>query len=279
MKIFNLLAILISFNLIGQNYIIKGEVFDFEVGDVIQTHEFYSIRNTYITDTYLNKSFSSNNDTVTYLIERKTYTPQFTENGETYFGMDTVVEFFTGLSDTIYMNNLTTLTHADSVYHLKDTIYTFLFSNSCPIEIFERYSNSLLSCFECTHSSTKLIKGLGYFAYESGYLNSNWPISIGTRLHYFKKNGVECGTYTTGINEIDSFTNFEIYPNPSSEIIEIKSDFYFDAYDITSIEGLTIRKNAFLDKNIKINELNSGIYFINLKLNGQTIARKRFCKI
>lgn len=278
MKLITLLLLINCTFSFSQNYFTRGEVFGFDVGDIIQTRDFYSIRNTYITRKYLEKNFSSNNDSVFYLIERKIYTPQFTQQGSTSFSMDTVTESYGNLNDTIHYFSPPILTYEDSLWHFEDTLYTSSFADNCSIDVYNIYFSPMLPCFECSFSSESYIKGLGYYKYEYGYLTGLDLISIGTSLHYYKKGNQECGTFKNFISELDLSNEVQLYPNPSSEKIQIHSDFYFDAFEIFAIDGNKVQAEYLNKKEIEISDLKPGIYFLELKSKANTIARKRFVK-
>jgi hypothetical protein len=65
----------------GQSFLTKGQVYDFNVGDVMQTQYLYSSSAMYYTEyktlTVLTKTFSMNNDTITYTLKKDLYVPAY----------------------------------------------------------------------------------------------------------------------------------------------------------------------------------------------------------
>lgn len=64
----------------------------------------------------------------------------------------------------------------------------------------------------------------------------------------------------------NNFTSFEIYPNPSSEIINFKSEYNFNRFEIINLRGKTalegeIKSNT---KSINISKLTTGTYYLRL---------------
>jgi len=87
-----------------------------------------------------------------------------------------------------------------------------------------------------------------------------------------------------GINELTKSINLNVYPNPATEesnLSFILSDHSKIKYSLTSVTGAVIIENPETTfnqgpHNIKLNtqKLNSGIYFINLELNGVKMSKK-----
>ncbi len=67
--------------------------------------------------------------------------------------------------------------------------------------------------------------------------------------------------------EEDLFEDVSIYPNPTSELINIQHENQFRNYEIMSIDGVLLRKGN-IEANrqtISVNQLPSGVYILNLK--------------
>jgi Secretion system C-terminal sorting domain len=80
---------------------------------------------------------------------------------------------------------------------------------------------------------------------------------------------------TTTVLGIDDFTknNIKIYPNPASNKIQLDVNEGLK-YTIIDAIGKTIKKGIVSNKEIDIQYLNSGLYFLELKKDSQTIIRK-----
>ncbi len=84
---------------------------------------------------------------------------------------------------------------------------------------------------------------------------------------------------TLGITELLKQNDFMLYPNPAKSVLTIKSSLEGSAtmdYDVIDVLGKTIIKNETtnLNFNINISDLNSGIYFLRLKINNSIVVKK-----
>ena len=84
---------------------------------------------------------------------------------------------------------------------------------------------------------------------------------------------------TIGITELLKQNDFMLYPNPAKSVITIKSTLEGSAtidYDVIDVLGKTIIKNETTNLNFNINiaDLNSGIYFLRLKINNSIVVKK-----
>ncbi len=69
--------------------------------------------------------------------------------------------------------------------------------------------------------------------------------------------------------------DLRIYPNPSSEVINIRTQHSIEKYEITSLEGKVIQSGLYMNDTIDIISLGTGIYI--LKLYGRdTLLQNRF---
>jgi len=76
-------------------------------------------------------------------------------------------------------------------------------------------------------------------------------------------------TITTGINEIKDNSEFSIYPNPTSSIINIHSDSNLidKTYTVQTLAGQTILSGKSSNTNyfsIDFSSLENGIYFVTI---------------
>lgn len=69
-------------------------------------------------------------------------------------------------------------------------------------------------------------------------------------------------------------TLVKVYPNPVSDILKINSDKDFKEYEILDASGKIVSKNILTSKEININHLATGNYFIKLKDKQNTILLK-----
>ena len=66
----------------------------------------------------------------------------------------------------------------------------------------------------------------------------------------------------------------EMYPNPASEILRLKTDKAIDWVQIYNSTGQLVRTSSYTSAGINVSDLESGIYFTEIK-SGNTVARKR----
>jgi len=82
----------------------------------------------------------------------------------------------------------------------------------------------------------------------------------------------------TGIDN-SSLGNIEIYPNPASDILQIRNltDVGSTKIQIVNMHGSTISEQTLKDPNIDISNLNSGVYILKVSSKENSLI-KRFIK-
>ena len=73
--------------------------------------------------------------------------------------------------------------------------------------------------------------------------------------------------------------NFNIYPNPANDVINIEAEFDVEEVTIYNITGVMVYNEQCTMNNVQLNvsDLNSGVYFVKVVTNnGETV--KRFIK-
>ena len=73
--------------------------------------------------------------------------------------------------------------------------------------------------------------------------------------------------------------SINIYPNPTANILYIKSNYSLD-YDLFNIVGQKITSGSLLQGNNEINvkRLSDGVYFLNFFIENKTYSRKIIIK-
>lgn len=84
----------------------------------------------------------------------------------------------------------------------------------------------------------------------------------------------ENGEVTTNTNELTKNTNISVYPNPTSDIINISSENKIESYKIISVDGKTIEENNLTSNQINVENLQEGTYLLKLKLADKVITKK-----
>jgi hypothetical protein len=91
---------------------------------------------------------------------------------------------------------------------------------------------------------------------------------------------VDLGCYEYGsalsTNDFDSFSNFSIYPNPTSDVVTIKSNENIENIEILSLEGRKIKSSTASSMNIS--NLSTGIYLLQVKTKDGKIGSKKILK-
>lgn len=79
------------------------------------------------------------------------------------------------------------------------------------------------------------------------------------------------------VSDFDSLANVSIYPNPSTDIINISTEIALDEIDIITINGQVlqqIKKPVMENNNYAITNLPKGFYFIKLSSESSSVTKK-----
>ncbi|KQT22601.1 hypothetical protein ASG22_15205 [Chryseobacterium sp. Leaf405] len=103
-------------------------------------------------------------------------------------------------------------------------------------------------------------------------------IAMGNLLYYDFTDGAinnpPACILATKEGKLEPITLVKVYPNPVSDILKINSDTNFTEYEILDASGKIASKDKLTSKEININQLSSGNYFIKLKDKQNTILLK-----
>lgn len=250
----------------GQNYLTFGQVYNYDVGDVIQTRYFKGVPSTYtyVTKTVLNKTFSVNNDTIFYTVNFDSFT---TPAG--------------------FTNNITV---TDTVTHLNDSATTHHNETSCTgtqSSIYQDYCNKSVwrispapsvSCGSSTiQEDTYLIEGVGgpFLLYTLHPFSSSVPYLQVAFIYYSKQSG-SCGSRVTGIHEtVMGLQQLFVYPNPATTELNVSTSEnslieQLSVFDVNGKQVLTTNST----ESISVSRLTTGIYFIKVKTDKGEFSRK-----
>lgn len=133
-------------------------------------------------------------------------------------------------------------------------------------------------------SSTAIVSGATWTMYTASYT----PTTTGTYYFGFNHNtpgaagGVSLALDTfaitgqLGTNEINEESSFAIYPNPTTDILNIRSDDKIKGVTVFDLSGKKLKVN-FADNAINVKHLQSGTYLITVETaNGS--SSKKFIK-
>lgn len=113
--------------------------------------------------------------------------------------------------------------------------------------------------------------------------NDDLPHHPVIRLLTFLKSGL-CSQKTTGTNEVQNFSNLEIYPNPATDFIylSITEKIDLNSYSIFSLDGKKVQSGN-LDQgtnnlSINVGSLKSGFYFLEFRTQDSLIRKPLIIK-
>lgn len=213
----------------AQPVLTRGEVYDFQPGDVFRIHT-YAICGCATDQTEYRiveqRTQSANGDTVFYVIRR---TFGFPTSPAIYW--DTLNVFYTNLQQPFVLPG-------DSII-----VSHNFYSDSCGSQRWEQLS---------IHPPDSVIVYDSLFAYAvkgCGGPYTHWDrltVSMGCFIHtdliYYKKGNTECGEIPpTGYTEQQQRTVQSIYPNPSAGTIHWAADCVFAGFELYTADGRMVQ--------------------------------------
>jgi hypothetical protein len=195
----------------AQTFLTNAQVFDFEVGDVIQGRYMGSGSinfgpPAYETKTIIGKLYSQAFDSIYYTIKRDYYTPPACPTCSPTFSYDTIIQTITNLD--LPANHL----NETSCFDLRDTSYF----DFCGREVWERLPIPVENCFEPITHTTKFVSGVGGPFFTK--YDPKGPIYTEFTLIYYSKDTISCGNLMVSVHELeDNKIPLKIFPNPASE--------------------------------------------------------------
>jgi len=140
---------------------------------------------------------------------------------------------------------------------------------------------------------TFLVDGVGYYTYNPSVNDvSTWPFNLDQYILLNIAMGGISGTIdnsftqspmvidyvriyqnTLSAHDINA-TNFKVFPNPASTEINIQTNFNIDYVEVYDIFGKFVLKESKTVNSIKIDNLHSGLYLLNIYSEGARIVKK-----
>lgn len=132
--------------------------------------------------------------------------------------------------------------------------------------------SSAYQLFQVDFSAITTVEDNPNFKVRLRFIGSNMTEDIGNRVTFnnFSVTGVEMSLSASSSTKLD----FKIYPNPSSDIVHIVHAYEQLTYKLYTIDGKIIEEGSVVNSQIKVNELQSGIYLLQLNANGNTEISK-----
>jgi hypothetical protein len=267
-KIYFLLGFLLAFQLIhssyySQSFLTNGQVFNFEVGDVIQGRYQSSAPFSfgppgYETKTIIGKEISQSLDTIYYTIKRDCYIPPACPTCSPTFSYDTIIQTITNLD--LPANHL----NETSCFDLRDTSYV----DFCGRVVWEKIPVTVENCFEPVTHTTTFVAGVGGPFFTKN--DPKGPLYTEFVLIYYSKDTISCGNLMVSIPELVENKNpLKIYPNPASEnlfLSELNENQIGEKALICDYLGQ--KKVEFqiesTNQKIDVSHFESGVYFLNI---------------
>lgn len=242
-----------------------GEIYDYEIGDIFH----------FITDIdvnwgghdsilqkieIINKYYSQNNDTVFYLRDVLRWKKILPSTSWVFDNYQNVVSY-TDLDSTIFS------------YNLPNPPYTtYIYSDTNKYN--GRQINRIRFMIPEENENNYYVNGCGiaHYSWQFSQTLSGRTIS----LIYFKKGLEEYGSSNMISTDITEYVDkhLSIFPNPVSNQLTIVSSQAINKVEIIDLTGKLIKTFKENTGILDVSDLNSGIYFIKLIADEETITKK-----
>jgi hypothetical protein len=257
--IFTTIALALFICLSGQNYLTKGQVYDFNVGDVFQSKISFNLNSfvKYYTKTILNKTISITGDSIDYIIKKEEYIPiqcpTCQANLITTFGTLKVSQ----LSDSIVVG---IVAPTNPLVFLKDTSYI----DFCNKKVRNVYQYATIFMGVGILNGSYYVEACGGpYSFYTTTAGNGLPYTESEDLIYYKKGSDSCGVFVSylGINsQALNSVIFSLFPNPSNDKLKIEASTLFNEYSIFSTNGQIVQSGKLNNNEIDIKALPNGIY-------------------
>ena len=250
------------------------QVYDFNPGDVMQTTNKYTQTPgppIYETDSIAERWTSKLGDTIYYKIKHTYFRAPSCQSCTAELVVSTLKMEVADLDSIVKHENKT------ARMELHDSFFMF-----CNKNVWAKVpgKDDSLS-FEPIAHYTYVVEGLGGPYFHLVY-RKQLPWINDRQLTYYKKNGVECGNFVSGIEKLNRMNvEISISPNPSSDytLMRFQKSMNHATLSIHSIDGKLLRRISDIQgmEYILENEgLKPGVYIITISNNGEMGSQKLF---
>ena len=106
----------------------------------------------------------------------------------------------------------------------------------------------------------------------------NWMVNSGTETNALGNIDTANDCSTANVKEV-SFYNIDVYPNPTSNVINVRSEFTIDNLSVLDLTGRTVKQQISNNKefSLDVSDLSKGIYLVKLS-SGDKEAVTKFIK-
>ncbi|MCB0802994.1 MAG: T9SS type A sorting domain-containing protein [Flavobacteriales bacterium] len=117
--------------------------------------------------------------------------------------------------------------------------------------------------------------GTGYFriADANGTILKNFNPDFGAGIEYYFTVG-----NTTGLNELHEEIDLTLYPNPTDNVIYLKSSLNITSWELTNNLGQAVLNGIFANSknihSIDVNSVETGVYYLKIVTENKTIIKK-----
>ncbi|MEY5036649.1 MAG: Secretion system C-terminal sorting domain [Bacteroidota bacterium] len=250
------------------------QVYDFNPGDVMQTTNKYTQTPgppIYETDSIAERWTSKLGDTIYYKIKHTYFRAPSCQSCTAELVVSTLKMEVADLDSIVKHENKT------ARMELHDSFFMF-----CNKNVWAKVpgKDDSLS-FEPIAHYTYVVEGLGGPYFHLVY-RKQLPWINDRQLTYYKKNGVECGNFVSGIEKLNQMNvEISISPNPSSDytLMRFQKSMNHATLSIYSMDGTLLRRISDIQgmEYILENEgLKPGVYIIRISNNGEMGSQKLF---
>lgn len=250
------------------------QVYDFNPGDVMQTTNKYTQTPgppIYETDSIAERWTSKLGDTIYYKIKHTYFRAPSCQSCTAELVVSTLKMEVADLDSIVKHENKT------ARMELHDSFFMF-----CNKNVWAKVpgKDDSLS-FEPIAHYTYVVEGLGGPYFHLVY-RKQLPWINDRQLTYYKKNGVKCGNFVSGIEKLNQMNvEISISPNPSSDytLMRFQKSMNHATLSIYSMDGTLLRRISDIQgmEYILENEgLKPGVYIIRISNNGEMGSQKLF---
>lgn len=275
-----ILALFVSAILYSQGTYSRFEVFRFSLGDEFQYHESRGVgASSYNSATHSKRVigvlYNSDSTTVeyTWYVETKDSWQDNNYNWSTSFYTDTMTTIVDGLDLTLVEYDTLFIPYTDSSgYGMSSTPFSHVEHWACDSTVQGYYHST--SSFEGLHYT--FAYGLGLGCVSADFINGSNPSYYGNPYHYwsmtgFVKDGDTCGFVVStalGVQEYPTL-GLEVFPNPSSDFVEVKNAPKNSNFRILSVTGQILTSGVLSadQQRISVSNFGSGLFILQIQYN------------
>jgi hypothetical protein len=126
--------------------------------------------------------------------------------------------------------------------------------------------------FETDFTSIETVNNNPNFKVRLRFDGTNMTLDNGDRVT-FNNISIKGTTYNFSVNDTSPL-QFNIYPNPVTDVLKIDHAYDLVEYNLFSIDGKLVQKGKVINSRINLVTLQKGLYLLLLEVDGKTDVRK-----